>query len=378
MLQIAQNARIAGHEVITYSKYWKKNPIIKDHHYIGSAGENLLNRIVGPIVEDGCTSILATTRLIRKLDAFSPEVIHLHNLHGWYLNYGMLFHYIKKNKIRVIWTLHDCWPFTGQCPHFDMVSCDKWKAGCHHCPQFREYPAAVFDRTDVMWKKKRGWFTGVEDMTIVTPSFWLAALVKQSFLQEYPVRVIHNGIDLDVFRPTSSSFKERYGISEGVHIVLGVASAWGRRKGLDVFIELAKVLDDSYKIVLVGTDKQIDKQLPEGILSIHCTYNQQELAEIYTVADVFVNPTREDNFPTVNLEAIACGTPVVTFNTGGSPECIDDTCGCVVKKDDIGALVQKIQWICTEKPFSEKSCIRRAENFHKKHRFEEYVKLYEK
>ena len=379
MLQIARTARAAGHEAKTFSKKWKQNPVIDGHHYIGTIGENLLHRLAAPLVSaDGVFSLLATAKLICELKSFAPDVIHLHNLHGWYLNYGMLFRYIKEKDIRVVWTLHDCWAFTGQCPHFEMAGCEKWKTGCHYCPQYREYPETVFDRTHVMWRKKREWFTGVKGMTIVTPSWWLADLVRRSFLQEYPVRVIHNGIDLEIFRPTPGNFKEKHGIPENVHIVLGVASVWGCRKGLDVFIELAKCLDENYRIVLVGTDRQVDKQLPSNVISIHRTYDQQELAEIYTVADVFVNPTREETLGLVNIEALACGTPVITFNTGGSPECIDDTCGCVVNKEDIAALEQKLRWVCAEKPFALESCIQRAKSFNMRHRFEEYIKLYEK
>lgn len=378
MLQIAQTAQTAGHEVKTFSKRWKRNPDISDHQYIGTVGENLLHRIVAPLTAaDGSFSVFATANLIRQLKAFSPDVIHLHNLHGWYLNYGMLFQYIRDNKIRVVWTLHDCWTFTGQCPHFTMAGCEKWKTGCHHCPQLRVYPETLVDRTAVMWKKKREWFTGIENMTIITPSHWLAELVKESFLQEYPVQVIHNGIDPDIFHPIPGNFRERYGIPNAVHIVLGVAFPWGTRKGLDVFVELAKHLDENYKIVLVGTDKRIDRQLPKNILSIHRTENQQELAEIYTAADVFVNPTREDTFPTVNLESLACGTPVITFSTGGSPECIDDSCGVVVEKDDIAALERQIRWVCTARPFTEECCIQWTENFQRHRRFEEYIRLYE-
>ena len=278
--------------------------------------------------------------------------------------------------MRVVWTLHDCWAMTGQCPHFAMIKCDKWKTGCHHCPQYRQYPQSYVDRTKTMWKFKKKWFTGVRNMTIVTPSHWLAELVKESFLKEYPVRVIHNGIDLSVFRPTESDFREKYHC-ENKHLVLGVAFDWGQRKGLDVFIELARRLGSDYKIVLVGTDEKVEQVLPDNIISIRRTQNQKELAEIYSVSDVFVNPTREDTFPTVNLEALACGTPVVTFRTGGSPECIDENCGCVVETNNVDILEQEIRRICNEKPFSEAACIRRAAGFDMRDRFEEYVRLYE-
>lgn len=214
-------------------------------------------------------------------------------------------------------------------------------------------------------------------MTIVTPSKWLADLVRKSFLKEYPVKVINNGIDLSVFRPRESDFRQRYGL-EDKYILLCVAFAWGKRKGLDVLIELSKRLDKRYQIVLVGTSENTEKQLPENIVSIRKTQNQQQLAEIYSAADLFVNPTREENFPTVNIESLACGTPVLTFQTGGSPEVIDETCGAVVDKEDVDAMQREIERICTEKPYTQGACIARAQNFDKKDKFDEYVDLYER
>jgi glycosyltransferase involved in cell wall biosynthesis len=377
MLQIARLARVSGHKVRTFSKRWKYNPVIEEHQYIGSLGENVLHRIGAPLLgADGAFSVCATRRLIRQLEAFAPDVVHLHNLHGWFLNYEMLMDYLKKKGMRVIWTFHDCWPFTGQCPHFLMADCKKWKTGCHHCPQFREYPETCLDRTKVAWEKKRVWFTGFEDLTIVTPSAWLSELVEEPFLKGYPVRVIHNGIDLTVYRPTESDFRKKYGC-EYKHLVLGVAANWGKRKGLDVFAELAQRLDTSYQIILVGTDDKIDQKLPDNIISIHSTQNQKELAELYSAADVFVNPTREDTFPTVNIEALACGTPVLTFRTGGSPEIVDHETGCVVDRDDVDAMRDEIIRICTQKPFSQAACLRRAAEFDKEKCFKEYLSLYE-
>ena len=336
----------------------------------------LLARLLGRI---GCFSEAYTRKFLKKVEKFTPDVIHLHNLHGWYINLPLLFRYIKKHHIRVIWTLHDCWAFTGHCPHFTMAKCDKWKTGCHHCPQYKEYPQSAFDDSKAMWKLKKKWFTGVEDMTIVTPSQWLADLVKQSFLKDYPVKVIHNGIDLGVFKPTASDFREKHGIPEDKCILLGVSFGWGVRKGLDVFLELAKRLDSQkYQIVLVGTDETVDKQLPDNIISIHRTGNQQELAQIYTAADLFVNPTREENYPTVNMEALACGTPVITFRTGGSPEIIDETCGCVVNCDDVDTLTRQIQHICENKLYSMESCLKRAAGFGADNRYKEYLELYGK
>jgi len=270
--------------------------------------------------EMGYGSVKATKEFIGWIEDFNPDIIHLHNIHGYYINIKILFEYLRKANKKVIWTLHDCWCFTGHCAYFDYVQCDKWKSGCKKCSQRHEYPARwIFDRSKKNYELKKNLFTNIKDLTFVTPSYWLADLLKESFLSEYPVKVIHNGIDTSVFKPTQSDIKEKLGIKDK-KIVLGVASVWDRRKGLDTFFELAKKIDDSYKIVLVGLNEKQIKNLPTNIIGIERTDSVDELVQLYSSADVFVNPTLEDNYPTTNLEAIACGTPVITFNTGGSGE----------------------------------------------------------
>lgn len=332
----------------------------------------LKGRIFG---NSGFNSHISTWHLLFKLKQINPDIVHLHNLHSNDINLKILFDYLKKNKIKTIWTFHDCWAFTAYCPHFTMVRCDKWIDGCFNCPQRKEY-SFFFDRSEKLYEKKKKLIENL-DLTITTPSQWLANLVEQSFFKKCPVKVINNGIDIDVFKPTPSDFRKKHGIPNDKYIVLGVAFGWGVRKGLDVFVELSKHLDGKkYQIVLVGTDDKTDKQLPDNIISIHRTQNQSELAEIYTEADVFVNPTREDNYPTVNMEAIACGTPGVTFNTGGSPECYGETCGSVVPCDDIDELEKEIKLICETKVYSKEACIMKAKEFDMNDRFQEYVDLY--
>lgn len=380
MQNIACRARENGIDVLTFSRSWKKNKIkvLNGHIYFGKYWDNGLHHVLRKITGfDSCFSIFGTKELLKKITVFQADVIHLHNLHGDYVNIPMLFRFIKKNKVKVIWTLHDCWAFTGHCPYFTMVNCDKWKTGCYKCPQYKEYPKSLFDNSKKMYRFKKKWFTGVDDLTIVTPSEWLAGLVRQSFLKDYPVKVIHNGIDLELFKPTESDFRKKYNIPEEKFILLGVAFGWGKRKGLDVFIDLQKRLDNAkYQIVLVGTDDNVDKQLPRDIISIHRTQNQTELAEIYTAADLFVNPTREENYPTVNMESIACGTPVITFRTGGSPEILIEKTGMVVDCDDIDGLQHGIEKICEQNLFSTVDCIEQAKQFDMNKRFKEYVDLY--
>lgn len=332
-----------------------------------------LSRLLGNY---GFNSVWETKRIISELERIQPDIVHLHNIHGHDCHLGMLFAYFKKQKTKLVWTFHDCWAFTGYCTHFTFVQCDKWKTGCDDCPQRTNY-SLLFDRSSELYQRKKELFSGL-NLTIVTPSQWLADLVKQSFLKAYPVKVIHNGIDLSVFRPTPSDFRRKYRIPEEKKLLLGVAFDWGIRKGLDVFVELAKRLDpETYQIVLVGTNDEIDKQLPDNILSIHRTENPQELAEIYTAADLFVNPTREEVFGLVNAESLACGTPVVTFQTGGSPECIDETCGSAVACDDIDALTREIISIFSADLFPKENCIWCAKRFDANARFGEYLLLYE-
>lgn len=332
----------------------------------------LKSRILGNY---GFNSKQATRKIINELVRINPDVVHLHNIHGHDCDLELLFNYFKKKNQKLIWTFHDCWAFTAYCPHFTMMKCDKWQTQCGTCVQFRDY-SWLFDRSSFLFNKKRELFRGL-DLTIITPSQWLADLVKKSIFKDYPIKVINNGIDLGIFKPEESDFRRKYSL-EDKKIILGVTFGWGIKKGLDVFIELSRQLSEEYKTVLVGTDNEIDKQLPPNIISIHRTQNQQELAEIYSAADVFVNPTREENYPTVNMEALACGTPVVTFSTGGSPEMLDETCGSVVDCDDIDALEKEIIRICTDKPYTKENCIRKAAEFDKNERFKEYLYLYER
>ena len=341
-----------------------------DHTYIKV--QALKSKVLGNY---GFNSRKATIKMIDELKRIKPTTVHLHNIHGHDCNLEILFTYFKKHNTKLIWTFHDCWAFTAYCPYFDLVKCQKWTTGCEKCPQARSF-SWFTDRSAYLYNKKRKLFEGL-DLTIVTPSDWLAVLAKQSFLKDYPVKVINNGMDLSIFRMIDSNFREKYEIDQDTRILLGVAFDWGKRKGLDVFLELANRLDEKkYRIVLVGTNDTIDKQLPKNIISVHRTQNQQELSEIYSAAELFINPTREENFPTVNMESLACGTPVLTFRTGGSSEMLDETCGSVIECDDIDALEKEIIRICETKPYSKEACLKKARSFDKNVKYEEYIKLY--
>lgn len=377
MMGIADVARAQGHEVMCASPITTTNRDAGEdcgYYRIGTFNSRRVNVALARITGfNGCFAWFETYKLLKKIDEFKPDIIHLHSLHNSYINLPMLFSYIKKHEIPVVWTLHDCWAFTGHCPHFTIAKCDKWKTGCHGCKQYKDYPASIFDNSELMWKLKKKWFTGVKNMTIVTPSEWLAGLAKESYLKEYPIRVINNGIDLNVFKPTKSDFREKYGISPSECIILGVSFGWNYKKGLDCFVKLRNELNEQYRIVLVGTDSSIDKKLPSGIVSIHRTQNQKELAEVYSAADVFFNPTREEVLGLVNLESLACGTPVVTFNTGGSPECIDEYSGIIVEEgDDIKTIFEKK----TYANIMEENCIKRAQQFKENEVYLKYLNIY--
>ena len=343
----------------------------KFDYYIHNAVSRITDRA-------GFYSKLNTLKLLKFIKSYEPDIIHIHTIHGYYVNIEILFNFLKEYKKPVIWTLHDCWSFTGHCAHFDLIGCTKWKTQCYNCPIHREYPKSFTDNSKHIYKLKKQLFTGVENLTIVTPSQWLADLVKQSFLKNHTIRIINNGINLDVFKPIENDIKIKYQC-ENKYLILGVAFGWGKKKGLDIFIELSKRLDENkYKIMLVGTDEHIEKDLPDNIISIHRTKNQNELAKIYSAADLFVNPTREDTYPTVNMESLACGTPVLTFNTGGSPEIIDETCGMVVEKDDIDSMYNEIINICENNVFTKEMCLKKSRMFDKNEKYRNYIELYKK
>lgn len=326
--------------------------------------------------EHGFASKRQTGRLIKKIEEYNPDIIHLHNIHGFYLNVEELFAYLKKAGRPVVWTLHDCWSFTGHCAYFDYCGCDKWKTGCMNCPQYKKvYPYALFkDNSKENYIRKKAAFTGVQGLTLVTPSSWLASLLQESYLREYPVKIIPNGIALNKFRPVDKGLRTRLGM-EKKFILLGVAGMWEERKGYAYFESLADRLDDSYQIILIGLSRQKLKKLHPKIYGVMRTESMEELAEYYSMADVYVNPTLEDNFPTTNLEALACGTPVITFATGGSVEAINGQTGRIVPRGDTEGLLRAIEELRREPPGKD-ACLRQAAKYNKDDRFREYLALY--
>jgi glycosyltransferase involved in cell wall biosynthesis len=328
----------------------------------------------------GFGSIQATKEFINRIKDIDPDIIHLHNIHGYYIYVENLFKYLKEANKPVVWTLHDCWSFTGHCSHFDYIGCNKWKTGCFNCPQKQEYPKSILiDNSEQNFNRKSEAFTGVKNLTIVTPSKWLAQLVNESYLNDYKIEIIHNGIDLEAFKPTKSSFRKKYKL-ENKFIILGVASTWTNRKGLEEFVKLSHELDKDEVIVLVGVTNYQIKQLPQNIIGIRRTNSVEELAEIYTAADVFMNLTLEEVLGLTNIESLACGTPVVTYDTGGSKECIDKCTGILVDKEDLGTAIKGLRLIKNnEKTIYSDQCRQRALTlFEKRNKYNDYITIYKK
>lgn len=322
----------------------------------------------------------ATRDLIRKIEIIKPDIIQLHHIHGYFLNMELLFDYLSKMDIPVVWIFHDCWSITGHCAYFDYVHCEKWETGCYGCVQKKSYPASfIFDRSKRNYILKKRLFNSVKDLTIVPVSYWLGNIVKKSFLKGHRIRVIPNGIDINVFAPQDNydAIKQKYNIGQKT-VLLGVASIWESRKGLNDFIRLQTMIDSNTVIVLVGLNHKQIKRLPKGVIGISRTENVQQLAELYSVADVFINPTWEDTFPTTNLEALACGTPIITYRTGGSVEAVSPETGFIVEQGNVNAIWQTVKLIREKgKDLYREACRKRAVKlFNKKDKFEEYMQLY--
>lgn len=333
----------------------------------------------------GLASRLATMGFVKYLKELQPDIIHLHNIHGYYLNYKILFEYLSSIRVPVIWTLHDCWSFTGHCSHFDYSGCDLWRKECHSpCLCKGNYPRSILlDRSKRNYLLKKRLFTSIDNLTLVPVSDWLKELMSYSFFASSNIKVIKNGIDLDVFKKIDNKdVRNKYGIGQKKY-VLGVASDWKERKGYEDFLKIAKGYSDFITIVLVGLDdKKVEESSRYGIIGIPRTENVKELVALYSGAEMFLNLTYEDNYPTTNLEAMACGTPVLTYSTGGSPEAITKETGWICEKghlDDVIRIIRSFESL----DFSlvrrqREACRKRAEQeFDKNSKFKEYMRLYD-
>lgn len=328
----------------------------------------------------GYSSKKATKEFIKEIDKIKPDIIHLHNIHGYYINSKVLFEYLSKLDIPIVWTFHDCWSFTGHCAYFDSVCCEKWKKGCYSCPLKKSYPASyVFDRSRKNYIEKRIFFNSVKNLTIVPVSNWLGDLVKESFLSSNNIKVIHNGIDINTFKPNTNNKDTRgkFGLKDEF-ILMGVASPWSERKGLKDFIKLSKLIDENTKIILVGLEQNQIDVLPNNIIGIRRTENVNQLADLYSLADLFINFSVEETFGLTTAESLSCGTPALVYNATACPEVVSEDTGFIVEKGDLDSVIKVINEVREKgKEFYSDKCRERAVSyFNKDDRFMDYIDLY--
>lgn len=327
---------------------------------------------------NGLGSYFATKRLIKKIKRIKPDVIHLHNLHGHYVNYKLIFNFLKESNIPVVWTLHDCWSFTGGCSYFEFTGCEGWKHNCKKCTYKGGYPmSTIVNRASRNYALKKELFTSIDDLTIVAVSKWLGHLASQSFLRKFPIKTIYNGIDTEVFVPSKSTLRDRLGLN-GKFVMIAVASVWIPEKGLNDYIKLSNMLKNDEQLILVGITTEIKKELPSNILAIAKISNQKELAEYYSMSDVLLNLSYQETFGLTTIEAMACGTPAIVYNKTASPELITPETGFLVEAGDMNCIRCSIDILKTEgKRKYTSACKKRAnEYFSKKVCYQKYIDLY--
>ncbi len=336
------------------------------YSWVGTHIHSFLSR---KLCMQGRCSWIQTHRLVRFLKEEKPDIVHLHNIHGHYLNYKILFRYLKSIQIPILWTFHDCWPYTGKCAHYSNANCDKWKTGCFDCPNLQTYPDSSFDGSRKNYQYKKRCFTDLKKLYIVCNSDWLKSQVEESFFKGVEINRIYNGVDTDVFYPrTKNDIKEvaeKYGIDLGKKTILGVSSVWKAEKGLQMFLDLAQAIPTKYQVVLVGVSHSQSQTLPKSVIAIERTENTHELATLYTLADVLVNASKEETFGMVPAEAMACGTPVIVSSQTACPEIVDRSVGIVVSMESIKELMDAVDVICINgKEKYCDSCVRKVKEYY--------------
>lgn len=380
-------AEMLGQTVIkegweSYIAYGRWHNESKSHlFHIGNQADEYIHGLASRLLDNqGLMSHVATKRLVKYIKTIKPDMIHLHNIHGYYLNYPILFDYLASSNIPVVWTFHDCWPFTGHCAHYMSANCKKWMTHCSNCPLKHTYPESwLRDRSYQNFEDKQRAFLSVKRLTIVPVSKWLEKDLKRSFFKNCHIHQIYNGIDTTQFFPEKKrdDTLKKYNIPNDKKVVLGVASNW-YQKGLGDFIRLSRLLDDHYIILLVGVNDRELSDLPQNIIGIKRTDSQAELRSLYSSSDVYFNPTWVDNFPTTNIEALACGTPIVVYDTGGCAEAVSPMTGYVVQQGNIKDGVEKIKEICRHPKvqYIEACRSQTLQKYNSKNQYREYYNLY--
>jgi glycosyltransferase involved in cell wall biosynthesis len=368
---------------IAYGRF--SRPSLSKKIKIGTSIDVFLHGISTRLFDrHGLGSRRATKSLIKKIEKIKPDIIHLHHLHGYYINIEILFNYLSNTNQLTVWSFHDCWSITGHCCHFDYIGCEKWKTECGHCPQSSKYPSSLFvDRSTKNYYLKRKLFGSVSSLVIVSVSNWLNSIVSESFLSNTTHQVIYNGIDLDKFSESSPSdsiaIRKKLKIVDGL-MILGVANTWDERKGFKDFLELSRRIGSKDRIVLVGLNKSQMKSLSGNIIGIKRTESVEELKDLYSASDVYVNLSVEETFGLTTVEALSCGTPAIVYDATACPEIIDINTGFVVQKHNIEELLASIEVIRKQgRRFYSNACRDRAVRyFDKKDRLLDYFELYKK
>ena len=379
--QIGEKAMARGWESYIAYGVWK-NPSASKLIGIGSRCEYRWHkRLTKYTDKHGLFSSWATLRFIRKVKKIKPDIVHLHNIHGYYINYKILFNYLRKANIPVVWTLHDCWPITGHCAHFVSANCQKWQMLCYDCPLSGTYPRAKVDNSRYNYLTKREAFTSLGDkLHIVAVSKWLNGIVDKSFFAGSGAHqhIIYNGIDGSLFTPQSAISKSQLGLPDK-RILLSLATSWSPTKGLSDFLKLAEILPEEYQIVLVGLSQEQIDVLPDGIIARPRTDSIEELVRYYSVADVVLNLSRAETFGLTTVEGLACGTPSVVYNTTASPELVTPQTGRIVEQGDLEGVVKAVEELCAEdREEMRKRCREYAiEHFDRDKKYDMYLDLYE-
>lgn len=357
---------------------YKSISVLKDVQVSSKVGE-IIHYIESSLFDaQGLGSRCETKRFLKQLDLIKPDLIHIHNIHGCFLNYPLLFKYIQSHKIPTIWTFHDCWPMTGHCVHFDKSKCTQWQSACLRCPQLRDFPSSfLLDRSHRNFVLKKTLFTSLEKFQITTVSSWLKNVATLSYLSKYTISIVPNGVNTEMFRPTESKIRQRYGL-ENKKVLLAVASGFGERKGLNEYVALASKLSPEYQLLLVGVSKSDKKVLPNSIITINKANGAEELAAYYTTADVLLSLSYEETFGMTIVEAMACGTPAIVYDNTAQPELITAETGKVVPTGDLDSLIEAIEDICS-KPKDEYSnaCRSHSLEYDEKVSYQKYMNIYD-